>query len=154
MPNKLRDPEKIKPSRPLTSWGSTNSVFRKVLAFEIGLGFIALLLGWIAGIDVCRWLPRFETGYASSIVLSIVGGFVFAFPMLVGMNLLLGFKFRAIEEINQLEDTVDMKPLLELRIYETIAVSIAAGVGEELLLRGLLMGWLLRLEAPSHLVEA
>lgn len=148
MSNQFRDFENRKPNRSSTNWGSTNHVFRTALTIEIGLGFIALLLGWITGIDVRRWLPRFETDYAYSIALSIAGGFVCTFPMIIGIDLLLRIKLRAIQEINQLEASADIKPLLELRTIEIVTLSIAAGVGEELLLRGWLMGWLLDIDAP------
>ena len=148
MSKQLHDFENRKLNNASTNRGSTNHVFRTALAIEIGLGLVALLLGWITGIDVRRWLPRLETDYAYSIALSIAGGFVCTCPMIIGMNLLLRLKFRAIHQIRQLEDSADIIPLLELRTIEILTLSIAAGVGEELLLRGWLMGWLLDIDAP------
>jgi uncharacterized protein len=120
-----------------------DSVFWTAIAVELGLGVIALALGWMTEVDVRQWIPRPEPGQLGQIFSGLGWGLLAAVPMLVAMELLERVDWEPIRKLKMLEDMPAISSLLSLNRQELIAISIAAGIGEELLLRGWLMAWLL-----------
>ncbi len=119
-----------------------DSVFRTAITIEMGLGFVAILLGWITGIDVRQFIPTLETGHFSQVWSGLAMGVLAAFPMLLVVKLLERLDWEPIRGLKALEELPIVNTLLKLSAPELVAISIAAGVGEELLIRGWLMGWI------------
>ncbi len=119
-----------------------DSVFSTAIALELGLGALAILLGWLCGVDVRQWIPRPEPGQWGQIASGFGLGALAAVPMLLAIELIEWIDWKPIRELQELEKMPIVSQLLELSAGELIAISIAAGVGEELLLRGWLLGWI------------
>jgi uncharacterized protein len=120
-----------------------DSVFWTAIAVELGLGVVALALGWVTNVDVRQWIPRPESGQLGNILGGVGLGLLASIPMLIAIELLERIDWEPIRKLKALEDMPAISSLLELNKRELIAISIAAGIGEELLLRGWLMAWLL-----------
>jgi membrane protease YdiL (CAAX protease family) len=119
-----------------------DSVFWTAISIEMGLGVLAVGLGWLTGVDVRQWIPRFELGQLSNILAGLALGTVAAIPMLIAIELLERIDWEPIRGLKALEELPIVASLLSLNVGELIAISIAAGVGEELLVRGWMMGWI------------
>ncbi len=120
-----------------------NAVFRTAVFMELGLGALALLLGWATAVNVHQWLPRLSLAGGWSIMTSVLLGMLAAIPLLVVVEGLERIDWEPLRRLKHLEEVPMITALLSLRPMELIAVSVAAGVGEELLLRGWLMAWLI-----------
>lgn len=120
-----------------------DSVFWTAITVELGLGFVALILGWLSGVDVRQWIPRPESSQLGSIAGGLGLGLLAAVPMLIAIELIERIDWEPIRKLKSLEDMPAISSLLTLKRRELITISVAAGIGEELLLRGWLMAWLL-----------
>ncbi len=116
----------------------------QAVAVELGLGLLAMLLGYFTDVDVRQWIPKLDgESFPSSIVYGMGYGVVAAVPMLALAALLERLPWAPFRDLRQLDKHPFMIELLQLSYWDLLAIAIAAGVGEELLLRGWLMGWLL-----------
>lgn len=120
-----------------------DSVFRTAITIELGLGFVAILLGWITGVDVRQWLPEFNVDTLVPIAKAIGWGTIAALPMLAAVEIIERIDWEPFRELRALDQMPVVSSLLSLGPAELITISLAAGVGEELLVRGWLMGWLI-----------
>ncbi len=120
-----------------------DSVFVTAITVELGMGFIALLLGWLFSVDVRQWLPTLSAENSWLILSSLLWGSLAALPMLATVELIERIDWAPFRELRSLDQLPVVAALLRLSPAELIAISIAAGVGEELLIRGWLMGWLI-----------
>ncbi len=119
-------------------------LFVQAVAIELGLGLLALLLGFFTDTDVRQWIPKLHWDTAiASIAPACLYGLLAALPMLALAALLERLPWAPFQDLRQLDKHPFMVELLQLSYAELTAIAIAAGVGEELLLRGWLMGWLL-----------
>jgi hypothetical protein len=62
--------------------------------------------------------------------------------MLISIELIRRIPWGPIQELEKLSDDQMIGALVRLRVPELLVISLCAGVGEELLFRGWLMGWL------------
>jgi membrane protease YdiL (CAAX protease family) len=138
-----RDDDRGDADDALFSTGSPDEVFRNAIVFEMGLGFLAIFLGWLSGVDVRKWLPELHEMDLRSIATVLGWGIVTALPMVAVVELIQRIDWAPFRELGELEHSPLVAALLSLRPSELIALSIAAGVGEELLVRGWLMAWLI-----------
>lgn len=120
-----------------------DSVFVTAITVELGMGFIALLLGWLFSVDVRQWIPALHAENSWLILSSLLWGSLAALPMLAAVELIERIDWAPFRELRELDQLPVVAALLRLSPTELIAISIAAGVGEELLIRGWLMGWLI-----------
>jgi len=120
-----------------------DSVFRTAITIELGLGFVAILLGWVTGVDVRQWLPELRIDTLVPIAQAIGWGTIAALPMLAVVEVIERIDWEPFRELRALDQMPVVSSLLSLGPAELVAISLAAGVGEELLLRGWLMGWLI-----------
>jgi uncharacterized protein len=120
-----------------------DSVFWTAISVELGLGVLALLLGWLTNVDVRQWIPRPERAELANIFGGIGLGMLAALPMLLLVAVLERIDWKPLRELKSLEDLPVVSALLNLSRLELVAISIAAGIGEELLVRGWLMGWII-----------
>lgn len=120
-----------------------DSVFRTAITIELGLGFVAVFLGWITGVDVHQWLPEFGMDTLLPIAKAIGWGTIAALPMLAVIEIIERIDWQPFRELRALDQMPVVSSLLSLGPAELVTISLAAGVGEELLVRGWLMGWLI-----------
>jgi uncharacterized protein len=137
-----RDPKRFLTMATDSSEEEPDSVFMTAIAVEMGLGAVALILGWLTNVDVRQWIPRFEPDNVRVILAGLGLGVVAALPMLAAISLIERIDWAPIRRLKELEDMPMVSTLLGLSKWELIAISISAGVGEELLVRGWLMGWI------------
>jgi len=128
---------------PDSSEENPDSVFMTAIAVELSLGVVAVLLGWFMNVDVRQWVPRLEPGNWGLILNGIGWGVAAAMPMLLAIAVIERIDWAPIRRLKELDEMPVVSALLALSTAELIAISIAAGVGEELLVRGWLMGWII-----------
>lgn len=144
-------------SEPQDDTQSPDEVFLTAVLFEIVLGLIALALGWCLGPDPRDLIPEisFDAGLLRSLWNMVSGsmgwdsvpggillGLVATIPMLILIEIVRRIPCEPVRELERLSDDGMMKTLLSLSPMEMIAISLCAGIGEELLFRGWLMYWL------------
>ena len=144
-------------SEPQKDTQSPDEVFLTAVLFEIALGVVALALGWSLGPDPRDLIPKisFDTGVIQSLKTLASGplgwdsvpggvmlGLVAAIPMLIAIEIVRRIPCEPVRQLERLGDDGMMKTLLSLSPMEMIAISLCAGIGEELLFRGWLMYWL------------
>lgn len=140
---------------PPDSAAQPDSVFTTAITVELALGFIALFLGWLFAVDVRQWVPALSSENAGVILGSLLWGTLAALPMLAVVEVIERIDWAPFRELRSLDQLPIVAALLRLAPLELVAISIAAGVGEELLLRGWLMGWLIGpLETATPLAMA
>jgi len=120
-----------------------DSVFRTAITIELGLGFVAVLLGWVTGVDVRQWLPDFRVETLVPIATALGWGTIAALPMLAVVEVIERIDWQPFRELRALDQMPVVSSLLSLGPAELVTISLAAGVGEELLVRGWLMGWMI-----------
>jgi membrane protease YdiL (CAAX protease family) len=113
------------------------SYFTVAVAFEGGLGLLALLIGWLVGHDpgqtiglTVDTLPG--NGWA------LLWGSLAAVPMFAGLVLVQRLPFRAFERLREALEQLVLPLFEESSVLELALLSLIAGVGEELLFRGLM----------------
>jgi membrane protease YdiL (CAAX protease family) len=116
--------------------------FLIAVVFELALAGIAIAIGWFLQINPS---PSFSWPSVGECIRELGWGVAAAIPPLgVFVALHLG-SFRPIEKIRRWLNQV-LLPMLDGATLGDLAVlALAAGLGEELLFRGLLQNWLIRL---------
>lgn len=117
------------PAEPNQPAESDPRFFLVAVLFEAGLGVVALGIGWLVGVQpLSTW--RFT--------LDAVGwGIAATLPMLVGLWWINRFPVGPLRALKQLVVEELVPRFRDLRLWQLAALAAAAGVGEELLLRGL-----------------
>lgn len=116
---------------------SADSLFRTAVLVEAGLGGLALFLGYLFGPDPRELIPTIDQ--LSALAGGLGLGVLATIPLLLLMAVIRRIKHPAIEELDQLAEHPMMELMLKLGPLELLAISLCAGVGEELLFRGWLM---------------
>jgi membrane protease YdiL (CAAX protease family) len=111
------------------------SVLVVALAFELGLGLLALALGALAGYSPVTHLWG-EAGGASR---ALAFGALAALPPLAGLRVSLRAERGALFRLRQTLEPVVRELFSDFGGGRLAVVSLAAGLGEELLFRGLLL---------------
>ena len=108
--------------------------FALFVTMESGLGFLGLLILWVTGISI---ESRLEVSAAA-----LLRGFIASLPMLVILLVSLRSSWQPLVDLRiQVEKLV--REIFEKNSWMELAlVSLAAGVGEELLFRGALQSWI------------
>lgn len=119
----------------------SDSFFATAVVFELGLGAAALLLGWLFDFDARMLIP--ETSDLASIAGGIAWGAAAALPILAAVFLLERLPIESVRRLSQLTEERLMQPMRHLSVLDLCCIALAAGVGEELLFRGWLQGWLI-----------
>ncbi len=102
------------------------------VVFELGLGLVAMVVGWLLGVPVA------ETVYWN---LPAVGwGLLAAGPPLVLAWLCLKCPLPALRRLLGVVDELLVPLFRNCRIWELAVISVAAGLGEELLFRAVAQG--------------
>jgi membrane protease YdiL (CAAX protease family) len=127
--------------------------FVRAMLFELGLGAVALAAGWIVGHDPLRPPAGNPLSENLSVVHNVVWGICAAVPMMAGLLLLDRFPVGPIRSLQRLSRNFLVPLFAEQTYWQLFLLSAAAGVGEELLFRGLLQGglagWLSGPQGPA-----
>ncbi|MDA9840238.1 CPBP family intramembrane metalloprotease [Rubripirellula sp.] len=119
-----------------------DEVFATAVLFETILAVVAIALGWLLGPSAREFMPEWNPEDLQPIFTGIWQGGLAAIPMLLAVELIRRIPWDPIRELEQLSDDQMIGALVRLRVPELLIISLCAGVGEELLFRGWLMGWL------------
>jgi len=122
-PSDPSDPSKPNPPSP---WKTLSSV----LGFELGLGVVAVILAAFLGIDLWARMS-FDLATINVAVLSTI-------PLLGAMLMLTQSKWKWVRFLHEPIHTHMMPLLRNLPTGGLLMIACAAGVGEELLFRGLI----------------
>lgn len=100
------------------------------IAFEGGLGVLALIVGWCLGhVPLDRIYPRLLPLFAYAAA---------TLPLLAALALLLSFDWKIVRDLRHFMDGFVLPMFAGARWWELALLCAAAGLGEELLFRGLL----------------
>ncbi|MCE9546950.1 MAG: CPBP family intramembrane metalloprotease, partial [Planctomycetia bacterium] len=117
------------PAEPNQPAESDPRFFLVAVLFEAGLGVVALGIGWLVGVQPLQtWHFTID---------AIGWGIAATLPMLVGLWLINRFPVGPLKALKQLVVEELVPRFRGLRLWQLAALAAAAGVGEELLLRGL-----------------
>lgn len=114
-------------------------MFLYACLFELGIGVVGMLVGWLIGVDVRAYLPRLDRLEVALLAKQLALGVAAAIPMLLVVRMIMKIDHPAITEIKTVGDSSLMAGLLKLTGPELLVVSLCAGVGEELAFRGCLL---------------
>jgi uncharacterized protein len=108
--------------------------FLFMAGFEIGLGVLAVLMGWTTGIDPRAHMPKLHEPYILARDFGI--GVLATIPMVLAM---IGIELLPLPGLKTLVDVTKrlVIPMMrKLSLPQIIVIALSAGVGEELLFRG------------------
>lgn len=107
---------------------------RLALLFEGGLALLAMALGSLLGIS---WWERLSIDAADAI-----WGVAATMPMLLGMLAIRHSRRGPLARLNAVTEHLIKELFAGASLFDVAIVSLLAGVGEELLFRGVLQSWL------------
>lgn len=105
-----------------------------ILGFELGLGALAIVLALIFGLR-----PWLELGWG---VMTWVWGVLATLPLLAGLLLTESARWRWVTELRDFMRRVVVPWFAGMRWWGLALVALAAGIGEELLFRGVIQAGL------------
>jgi membrane protease YdiL (CAAX protease family) len=112
------------------------------LLFEGGLGAAALAIGWLLG----YWPGLGMRGGGTQEQIEAIGwGLVATGPLIVGLVVIDHFPLGPLAKLREATEEVVLQMFRGASFVQLAAVSIAAGLGEELLFRGLVQAGLTNL---------
>lgn len=123
------------------SQADSGSFFLKAAGFELLLGLIGLAAAWMFGYDARQLIPRVDQ--FDEILYGLGLGVVATAPMLLAVWILDRLELTGVEELTRITKDRLLAPMRHLTVLELFAISVCAGLGEELLFRGWLQGWLI-----------
>jgi membrane protease YdiL (CAAX protease family) len=132
---------------------SANQTTRIALAFEGGLGVAAIAIGWVIGQSPFVGV-NLDGDQTHVQVLAIGWGLVATGPLLLALFLCDRFPLGPLRRVREMTADVVGRMFGGATAGQLMLVAVAAGVGEELLFRGLVQGGLARLltDWPGQIV--
>jgi uncharacterized protein len=128
-----------------TSENPVNSAgFRLAVLVEGGLGIAAVALAWLCGIELREHLPQSwnATGRAA------IAGVAATVPLLLGFWWLVSAPFESLQELRERVLRLLREVFPDATVAQLAVISLLAGVGEELLFRGVLQTLVERWTTP------
>jgi len=127
--------------------GRSRKIAALAVAFEGGLGLAALLLGWLLGVwpvpgvelDEITWRGQWP---------ALLWGLAATGPMLIGFWLIDRFPWGPLGDLKRDVERLVVPLFRGCSILELALISAAAGIGEEMLFRGLVQHALAQWLAP------
>ena len=107
-------------------------IFLLAVLFESGLGVLAWLIGWLCKFPALQTLSWTATG--------LLWGVVGTLPLAISLLVFDRYPVGPFRDVKRVVDDLIVPLFRGLRVWQLLAVAIVAGVGEEMLFRGLLQG--------------
>ncbi len=114
--------------------------FALAILFESGLGFAGFGAAFLVGVPLAERLQLTQS--------SVQRGLIATLPMLLMLGLLTLSDWSPIAKVRQLVEQLVRELFLNSNWLEIALISLAAGVGEELLFRGALQPWIATWTTP------
>jgi len=125
--------------------GHGRNVAALAVAFEGGLGLLALLLGWLLGVWPVPGMERTGVAWGDQLP-ALAWGVAATGPMLLGFWLIDRFAWGPLAALKADVERLVVPVFRNSSIVDLALVALAAGIGEEMLFRGLvqhgLANWL------------
>jgi CAAX protease family protein len=118
----------------MNSTVNNNSFFKMACIFEGSLVLVAVVLGWIAGIN-----PFAEIHFSES---AVAYGLMGTVPLLLILQVLYQFQFESIREIHRILNDTLGSTLHRYHWTDLFVLAAIAGIGEEILFRGVIQPWM------------
>ena len=143
---------KKSPSLGPIDLGPIDTPLTYAVLLELSLGLAAILLGAFLGINPRQHLPAWWdfTGILKSFGIGLTVGSVLA----LGMEFVSRLPIRSIQKLDRVVQSQLHMLLGPMSIPELVLLSLSAGIGEELLFRGLIQGWWMSLSETQTFLEA
>lgn len=106
------------------------------VGFEGGLGLLALLLGWLLGVWPVPGIERSAEAW-QSLWPALLWGLAATAPLLLGLWLIDRFPWGPLQDLQRDVERLIVPLFQNCTVAELALVSLAAGIGEEMLFRGL-----------------
>jgi membrane protease YdiL (CAAX protease family) len=138
--------------RKSPSLGPVDTALTYAVLLELSLGLAAIVLGAFLGINPRQHLPAWWDfmGILKSFGIGLTVGSVLA----LGMEFVSRLPIRSIQKLDRVVQSQLHMLLGPMSIAELILLSLSAGIGEELLFRGLIQGWSMSLSETQTFLEA
>lgn len=117
--------------------------------FEGGLALVAVAVGWLLDFSPLSKLPLSRDALGENAIAAF-WGFVATLPMFGGLLLIERSRLRPLRRIRQVVDRLLFQLLRDCSVFDLAIVSLMAGVGEEVLFRGLIQDGLAALLGEPH----
>jgi hypothetical protein len=127
--------------------GHGRNVAALAVAFEGGLGLLALLLGWLLGVWPIPGMERTGVAWGDQLP-ALAWGVAATGPMLLGFWLIDRFAWGPLAALKADVERLVVPVFRNSSIVDLALVALAAGIGEEMLFRGLLQHGLAHWLAP------
>ncbi len=119
-----------------------DDVFRTAVILEMGLGLLAIVIGWVIGPDPRAYVPKWDPSDYAAIGWGVLYGLAATIPLVVFVEAFKRIPWKPIRDLELLGNDGLLKSLLSLSPLELVLISLCAGVGEELLFRGWMLPWM------------
>jgi len=116
------------------------------LAFEAGLGVLALAVGWALGQSPLETLDRNLAAHPN--LAAVLWGGMAAVPMVIALLLMDRYPLGPLRRLRQFVHDHLVPMFAPLKVGHLLLLSMAAGVGEEMLFRGFLQAGIARWMGP------
>lgn len=127
--------------------GGRGNIAATAVAFEGGLGLLALALGWLLGVWPIPGIERSAVDWPAQLP-ALLWGLAATGPMLLAFWLMERFPWGPLADLQRDVERLVVPLFRGCSLTELVLISLAAGVGEELLFRGLLQHGLAQALSP------
>lgn len=120
-------------------FGKVNESLVYAVVLELSLALSAILLGFFIGVNPREHLVPWWDYLAIARSLGI--GTLVGMGLALGMQVLSKLPIRSIQKLDRAVESQLRTVLGPMTIPELLVLSLSAGIGEEILFRGLIQGW-------------
>ncbi len=144
--------EPMAPPKPSPTLGPDNSALTYAVLLELSLGLSAILIGMFLGVNPRQDLPAWWDGPAilKSLGIGLLVGSAFA----LAMELFSRLPIRSMQKLERSMQSQLHLLLGPMSVPDLLLLSLSAGIGEELLFRGLIQGWWMSLSETQSFLES
>jgi len=138
--------------KPSPTLGPDNSALTYAVLLELSLGLSAILIGLFLGVNPRQDLPAWWDGPAilKSLGIGVLVGSAFA----LAMEFVSRLPIRSMQKLERSMQSQLHLLLGPMSVPDLLLLSLSAGIGEELLFRGLIQGWWMSLSETLSFLES